>query len=315
MDKNNYMHAAEALLNSISPKAKETLEQIKLSSEFNKAAENFVQAFSSLSAGLCSSTQFTERTTYFSKILQESFPKINTPTIAPDVVSSLDQMRLLSDYCNEMSSKISPMANSLVDALHSIDFNLNILRNKNSQENFIELTDEDCNSINAILESANCSDDTPSKVTKGKITTANFIMSVLIPILIFILSTLFTLYLHKVDSIDSQRHHIEELRLREKELQLQTDELRIMEQQLQYDIEQKEILENILIEFQNQSEYYKSLQSAPKYPSDVPVPPAEIPELFDETQMSPEASEPSPDCCQTSAGPCPSSHGTAPGAD
>ena len=39
MDKNNYMHAAEALLNSISPKAKETLEQIKLSSEFNKAAE------------------------------------------------------------------------------------------------------------------------------------------------------------------------------------------------------------------------------------------------------------------------------------
>lgn len=315
MDKNNYINAAEALLNSISPKAKEALEQIKLSSEFNKAAENFVQACSSLSAGACSSAQFIERTTYFSKLLQDSFSKINTLTINPDAVSSLNQLYRLSDYCNEMISKISPMASSLVDALHSIDFNFDFLRNENSQDNFIELTDEDCNSINAILESANCSDDTPPKVTKGKITTANFIMSALIPVLTFILSTLLTLYLHKVDSIDSQKRHIEELQLREKELQLKEDELRIMEQQLQYDMEQKEILENILIEFQNQSEYYKSLQSTAEYPSDVPASPAEIPELFDETEMSPEASAPSPDDCQTSAEPYPPSHDTAPEVD
>ncbi len=315
MDKNNYINAAEALLNSISPLAKTTLGQIKLSSDFNKTVEKFVQACSGLSTELCSSSQFTERTTYFSKLLQDSFSKINTLTINPDAVSSLNQLCRLSDYCNEMISKISPMASSLVDALHSIDFNFDFLRNENSQDNFIELTDEDCNSINAILESANCSDDTPPKVTKGKITTANFIMSALIPVLTFILSTLLTLYLHKVDSIDSQKRHIEELQLREKELQLKEDELRIMEQQLQYDMEQKEILENILIEFQNQSEYYKSLQSTAEYPSDVPASPAEIPELFDETQTSPEASEPSPDDRQISAGPCPSSHDTVPGAD
>lgn len=75
------------------------------------------------------------------------------------------------------------------------------------------------------------------------------------PLLTVILPMLLTIYLHKIDSIESQKVHKEELRLQEQENE-------IAMQQLQNDIAQKEILEKIFNELYNFSESQESLQEA-----------------------------------------------------
>lgn len=160
---------------------------------------------------------------------------------------------------------------------------LNFLKDIDFHKEYIELTDDDCNSINTILQSPGASDDIPFKVSKGKIAVSDFIKTILIPILAILLPMLLTAYYHKVDSIESQKRYIEVLQLKEKEfqlkeekLQLKEEELHIKEQQLQNDIEQKELLENILIETQSFSKYLESLQGDLECPSATPEPFVEV---------------------------------------
>ncbi len=155
------------------------------------------------------------------------------------------------------------------------------MKNVDFQQDYINLTEDDCDSINAILQSP---DDTLPKVSKGKIAVSDFVKTILIPILAIFLPMLLTIYYHKIDSIESQKRYIEELQLKEEELQLKEKELHIKEQQLQNDIEQKELLENILIEAQSFSEYLESLQEDPECPSAAPEPFVEVPHSPDDTQ-------------------------------
>lgn len=165
---------------------------------------------------------------------------------------------------------------------------LDFLTEINLQKDYIELTEDDCNSINALLESSDPAIDDSEKVSKGKMSVTDFIKNVLIPILAILLPMLLTIYYHKVDSIESEKRHIEELQLKEKELQLKEDELRIKEQQLQNDIEQTEILKNILIEIQNFPEYLESLQAVPECPHVTSKFPGAAPEPFGEVPNSPD---------------------------
>lgn len=189
----------------------------------------------------------------------------------------------ISEVCNSISQTIELSPTSFD--------NLSFLRNIDFQEEYIDLTDEECDSINTILQSPDAFDDAPPKVSKGRIAVSDFIKTILIPILAILLPLLLTAYYHKVDSIESQKRYIEESQLKkkelqskEKELQLREEELHIKEQQLQNDIEQKELLENILIEAQSFSEYLESLQEDPECPSAAPEPFVEVPHSPDDTQ-------------------------------
>lgn len=189
---------------------------------------------------------------------------------------SISQLPIFTtDWINQLSAVYDSMAPIIEFPFISFD-DLSFLKDIDLQQEYIDLTDDDCNSINTILQSPNVSNDTLPKVSKGKMAISDFIKTILIPILAILFPMLLTIYYHKIDSIESQKHHIEELQLKEKELQLKEEELRLKEQQLQNDIEQKEILENILIQTQSFSEYFESLQEDPECPSVVPESFAEV---------------------------------------
>ncbi len=201
----------------------------------------------------------------------------------------------IADWADQLSAIYDSIPTSV--EIPTIEFpsfsfeSLNFLKDIDLQQDYIHLTEDDCDSINAILQPSDTSNDAPLKVSKGKMTVSDFIKNILLPIFGILLPLLLTIYFHKVDSIESQKRHIEELQLREKELQLQEKELHIMEQQLQNDIAQKELLEGILIEAQSFSEYFESLQEAPECPCTVLKLPFEDPEHFAETPYSPDGTQ------------------------
>lgn len=200
------------------------------------------------------------------------------------VYDSISQSQLyITDWMDQLSAVYDSMSHVIEFPSISIDA-LSILKNIDLQEEYIDLTDDDCDLINTILQSPNSSDDALPKVSKGKISVTDFIKTILIPILAILLPMLLTIYYHKIDSIESQKQHIEELQQKKKELQLKEEELHIKEQQLQNDIEQKELLENIFIEAQSFSEYLESLQEDSEYPSAIPEPFAGAPHSPDGTQ-------------------------------
>lgn len=194
-----------------------------------------------------------------------------------------------SEHFKQLALQLSVLCKSTLLILENSEIpedSLSFLDNIDIQNEYVELTEDDCKSINTLLESSDASNDTPPKVSKGKMSMAEFIKSVLIPIFAIVLPILLTIYYHKVDSIESQKRYLEELQLKEKELKQEEDELRFKEQQLQNDIEQKEILKNILIEFQSLPEYIESLQVVPEYPPEAATPSDESPEPLDEDPRS-----------------------------
>lgn len=208
---------------------------------------------------------------------------ISTMDYFRSLTSNYEQLHTI-DFANEMATACNSICNAIKfpsDLQGRFDF----LKNLNLQEAFIELSDDDYDSINTFLKTSNTSANVPKKVSNGKMAMDDFIKSVLIPILAIALPMLLTIYYHKVDSIESQKQYIEELQLKEKELQLKEEEICIKEQQLQNDIAEKEILENILIELQNQSKCCIAPESpveASSYSGETPEPPGEAPEPFGE---------------------------------
>lgn len=213
------------------------------------------------------------------KALQESVKAISTVINHYQLSEQLiESAKTLSALSKVTLANIEPITISP----HAFDF----LKNIDFQSEYVNLTEDDCDTINTILESSNTT-DTPAKISKRKMTLADFIKTVLIPILAILLPMIQNSYLNKVNSIESQKAYIEELQLKEEELQIKERELHIAEQQLQNDIEQKEILENILTEIQNFSEYFEFLPEAPEYPDEVHNHFDEFPESLDEVPSSP----------------------------
>lgn len=204
---------------------------------------------------------------------------INQPVISSQLV---EISKTLAALCETALANIEPtvIPPNAFDFLKKVDF----------QNKYIELTKDDCNSINTFLKTSN-TPEVPVEISKGKISLTDFIKTVLIPILAILAPMLLTIYHHKIDSIESQKMHIEELHLMEKELQLKEEELRIEEQKLQNDIKQTEILKKIFIEIQTFPEYLESLQVAPECSRISPELPDEAPEPFDEAQHSPDGTQ------------------------
>ena len=170
---------------------------------------------------------------------------------AASTLYSTEQIEDITMQLASLSKVVIPNINNMPTfPIEIFDF----LKNISFDGNYINLTEDDCNTVNTILESSNNS-DSKDKISKGKITLKDFIQNILMPLLTVILPMLLTIYLHKIDSIESQKVHIEELRLQEQENE-------IAMQQLQNDIAQKEILEKILNELYNFSESQESLQEA-----------------------------------------------------
>lgn len=189
------------------------------------------------------------------------------------------------DWMNQLSAIYGSMPAAVeIPTIESPFESLSFLKDIDFHQDYINLTEDDCDSINTILQPSDTSEDAPLKISKGKIAVSDFIKTILIPILSILLPTLLTIYYHKIDSIESQKRYIEELQLKEKELQLKEEELHIKEQQLQNDIEQKKLLENILIETQSLSEYFESLQEDAECPPEIPEPFAKAPHSPDGTQ-------------------------------
>lgn len=226
---------------------------------------------------------------HLADLLKNSFIPIATLQ-SQSIKSSLEETsQVFSNYCRILSSlysseqfiesatRLSDLSKLLYSAIERSGLSpdsLDFLKDLDLQNGYIELTENDCNSINTILESSNASESSP-KITKGKTTLAEFIKTVFIPILTVLVPILLTIYYHKIDSIESQKHHIEELQLKE-------EELRIEKQQLQNDIEQTETLKKILIEIQNFPDFFESLQVDLECLSEVSVPSGEVPEPLDE---------------------------------
>lgn len=263
---------------------------------YDDILRNWSETFENVTESLQLQTELAYQSlNNLSASMQDSIYNISTHL---DQIISTDWANQFSAVCDSISQvpifmttwmdQLSAIYDSMPRAIEfsSIAFDsLNFLKDIDFQEEYIELTDDDCNSINTILQSPGASDDNPPKVSKGKIAISDFIKTILLPILAILFPILLTAYYHKVDSIESQKRYIEESQLKEKELQLKEEELHIKEQQLQNDIEQKEILKNILIEFQSFSE---ALPEAPECPHTVPVLLDEVPEFFDEAPYSPD---------------------------
>lgn len=183
-----------------------------------------------------------------------------------------DRLAELATTLSTLSKTTLPNIESITASSDSLDFS----PNTDFQNQSIELTESDCAKINTFLESSNIKSNSP-KVSKGKISLRDFIKTVLLPILAIILPMIQNCYNNKINSIESQKAHMEEL-------QLQEQKLRIAEQQLQNDIEQKQLLENILTELQYFPEYFESLPEVLECPDEAQKPFAEVPDFPADTQ-------------------------------
>lgn len=241
-----------------------------------------------------------------SESIQKAFAPISDvctkfmPEITDNLITSAETIsNLISSICSteqieNMTLQLASLSKAVIPNISNMPtFPVEIfdfLKNIDFDGNYVNLAEDDCNTINTILKSSNTV-DVPVKISKGKIALTDFIKTVLIPILAILLPMIQNSYYHKVNSIESQKAHIEELQLQEKqlqireqELQIREQELHIAEQQLQNDIEQKEVLENILTELQYFPEYFESLPEVPECPDEAQKPFGEVPDFPAGTQ-------------------------------
>ncbi|MCM1191982.1 MAG: hypothetical protein NC123_17030 [Butyrivibrio sp.] len=151
--------------------------------------------------------------------------------------SAIESAKYLSEICRS----ILPAINSCSAPIENLDF----LKDLNFQEYYVELTKNDCDSINTILESSNSS-SVPPKTSKGKMSIPDFVKSVLIPILMTLAQMLYTNYHNKLDALESQKRYIEERQLHEDEIQLLREQIHLQEQELQTITDYAQSLEETL---------------------------------------------------------------------
>lgn len=196
---------------------------------------------------------------YLSELLARSVSSISktsyesTKTLAENIAKTLEDFSTstasyylaMSEQISEVTSHLSELCQSIISSIEIPSIStesLEFLKNIDYQTGYIELNEDNCDSINTLLESSDASNDVSKKISKGKLSITDFIKTVLIPILAILLPMMQNSYYQKLNTIESQKTHAEELKLQERELDIREQEF------------QNEILQS-----QNEQEYYEQM--------------------------------------------------------
>lgn len=182
-------------------------------------------------------------------------------------IRSSDQLIGITTLFSDLSNSMSLIVEKAGIPQNSFDF----LKELDFQNEYIELDEDSCTSINTILEST-ASTSTPPKISKGKISLYNFVS-----LMISIFGVLLTIYYHKTDSIETQKTYMEERQHREEEIQLQKQELNYITDHTKY-------IEDMLNELIDHVKSQEHLQMIPGSDSELP----KISALSDEVPESPD---------------------------
>lgn len=229
----------------------------------------------------------------------------NIEKVSAKLAENLD-LSILEEFAKTSAKLVENLNLSTFDNLQNIDISIEhlpkiptpllelcqniapehfkLLKYSNTKSECIDSPKDNCNSVNTVLESSN-PNDTISTVSERKITLKQVIYQLII-ILQILLPMLQNSYYHKLDAIETQETHIEELQLNENKFQQKEEELNLLNQQLQNDMEQKELLEKILIQFQTFLENYESLQTTPEEQHEIQDSADEVQDSVDEVQDS-----------------------------
>lgn len=189
-----------------------------------------------------------------------------------------------TDQLTEISKIVSDLSKSTYAALESVIISpgiFNFLNDIDFQSGYIELNEDNCDSINSILESSNIA-NAPLKVSKGKFSLTN-----LLSLLISILGILLSIHYHKIDSVESQKSSMREYQLKKEENRLLKEQLHIQERELQVIDEHTKFLENTINELIDHIKSQENSQAIPESDSEIfefPMSSAEHPESPDEVQ-------------------------------
>lgn len=177
-------------------------------------SEIMQKSFSSISSTYLESTQKSFET------LIESAKYLAQVTLSGYSVENLrNLLSYLSDLCKDSVSNIPEVKND------SFDFLSNVV----VQDEHVELTEADCDSINTLLSSSIASKDVPAKVSKGKIKVVDFIKTVIIPILALLLPMMQNSFYNKQASLESQKTQIQEQEYQAQVLQTMSDMVNALE--------------------------------------------------------------------------------------
>jgi len=131
-----------------------------------------------------------------------------------------------------LANEIAALVNAMIPAIELPCISLpdvNFLKEINFQEEYIELTEDDCNAINTLLESPDTNNDASGKVSKGKIAVEDFIKAILIPIFAILLPMMQNSYYNKIVSLESQKEQIREQEYQAQVLQTMSDMVNSLE--------------------------------------------------------------------------------------
>lgn len=153
-----------------------------------------------------------------SEALQESFYNLAT----------YYNQNIAVDLANQIFALTSVMVSAIEIPSISLPA-LNFLKEIDFQSGYIELTEDDCDSINTLLNSSVASTDVPAKVSKGKINVVDFIKTVLIPVLALLLPMMQNSFYNKQASLESQKAQIQEQEYQAQILQTMSDMVNALE--------------------------------------------------------------------------------------
>ncbi len=103
----------------------------------------------------------------------------------------------------DLLTKVCQSAISNSELLTKPQYSFEFLKNIDLHNEYIDLTEDDCSSINILLESSGISDDAPP-VSKGKMAVSDFIGAILIPILAILLPMMQNSCYNKMNSLEAQ---------------------------------------------------------------------------------------------------------------
>lgn len=232
--------------------------------------------------------------------------QIFTPALMDQLSAVCDSISQFQIFTPDWMNQLSAIYDSMPAAVEipTIEFpfdSLNFLKDIDFQQDYIDLTENDCDSINAILRPSDASEDAPLKVSKGKMAVSDFIKTILFPLFLALLQMMHTSYYNKLEAIDSQKVYMEEHQLKEEEIQLLKKQIQLQQQEIQNISDYATSLENTLNEligYVSSQEYLQDTLESDSVLPNSSVLPDEDPESLDEVpHCSPEV----PNCFDTTA--------------
>ena len=160
-----------------------------------------------------------------------------------------------SEHFKELALQMSDLCKNTLSILENFeipDSTLDFWENMDFQSEYIELTTDNCDSINALLDLTNV-EDTPKVTPNDKTPAIQFWLSIIIPIIIGIMQLWQNENHYKLDSIETQNIQVQEQERYEQIMQSLSD-----------------IIDSL-------NEIQESQESCPCSHSDAPVPQDEAP--------------------------------------